>query len=138
MIGSMLFFSATYRFAFKADAAAIDRWLAQSPGLSGVEPLVLTSDHTMIAVTVEELKAWETAHPRGVLITRDMKPSEWMEYGPYDEVHYWFSVSPRMEWFRPNVQNGRAYDIPQDRKANHGVVIVDDEKGVVWVSASHS
>ena len=105
-------FSASYRFIFKSDKDAIEKWLEFSPG-------------------IQEAKV--TEYNEGLVLTPVTGLPEPME----DGVEYLF-IPKNAPWFAPAITNGRKYEIPQDENADYGTVYVNNDTWTVYVTASHS
>jgi hypothetical protein len=111
--GTSNMFSSTYHIRFKATAEDIDEFIRNSPGLNGVLPTRFDANHQHLPFVKDD----------------DIRNTE----------HEYFGLDERYPWFNPIIKTrGRKYEIPQDHKANHGEVIIDDETNVVYITVSHS
>lgn len=52
-------------------------------------------------------------------------------------VYFTFSDGT-VSWFNVKTKKARFYEIPQDKNANYGTVIVDDSTNTVYIRTSHS
>lgn len=105
-------FSMTCLLRFSAPPEAIDAWIRQSPGLKGVSPEPFLPQHMLLPYPAD---------------------------GETSAEHRYFHPDTRYPWFDPTIRNrGRRYEVPQDRNACGGEVIIDDEAHTVFVRSSRS
>lgn len=112
--GTSNLFSSTYYLSFKANPAEIEEFIQNSPGLKGQTPTRFDPERQYLPYPKDGEEAW-------------------------DDGNEHFFPSERYPWFDPTIRTrGRKYVIPQDKHANGGQVIVNDETHVVYIRASHS
>jgi hypothetical protein len=121
-------FAPAFWLRFEAPPEAIDAFLAASPGLAGVTPRRLcTREETAAAQAQTDPFFHRTGDHELSLRTGDS--CKWRVV----------QVLSKLTWFDVvRVQKGRLYDIPLDGEANSGLVVVDEERHVVYVKVTHS
>lgn len=111
-----LLFSRQIFLSFKTTPEKISRWIEASPSLRDNEPFLHNANHMYISN--DELE----------------KRSERDQYG-----HEPFWIPPNAKWFDPSIrEKGRRFEIPQDKSAYSGTVIIDDITDTVYILAAYS
>ncbi|GJM25689.1 MAG: hypothetical protein DHS20C16_21040 [Phycisphaerae bacterium] len=115
-IGNM--FSRQFWLRFEASPEDIEAFISESPGLAGIEPEHIGSQPS------------ETNDRRDGDAT---KVADEVTSSPIGTYH------DRLEWFDPEIRvRGRRYEIPWDKNANYGEVIINDETNTVYINTGHS
>ena len=133
-------------FVFKSTRKEIDEWISNSPTLKDNKPDILTENHQLISFdSLDEKRKWEQKHPDFMLIDtlngykfykkmqENIRELEKMPEFLPSEFHY-YNVPNDPSWFKPNISDGRLFDIP----VYYCGVFIDDANDVVWVTASRS
>lgn len=109
--GNMM--SGTFYLCFQGPSSDIEKWIKSSDGLKGVEVRHYTEKNMLLP------------YPNSA---DDSDPDQ--DY---------FHRNKKIPWYNPTIRKkGRRFDIPQDKEANYGMVIINDTNGVVYIKTSHS